>query len=68
MKPPSRVPPQSLNIPVAPRKTQGPATVLEFMGIILNSVRMEARLPADKIERLRVAFDIFQERLSCNLK
>ena len=84
MKPPSRVPPQdrtcqqsltammltfkSLNIPVAPRKTQGPATVLEFMGIILNSVRMEARLPADKIERLRVTFDIFQERLSCTLK
>ena len=43
-----------LNIPVAPNKTQGPATVLEFMGIILDSVRMEARLPADKIERLYV--------------
>ena len=59
---------KSLNIPVAPGKTQGPATVLEFMGIILDSVRMEARLPGDKIERLRVAFDIFQKRRSCTLK
>ena len=84
MEPPARVPPQdrtcqqsltammltfkNLNIPVAPGKTQGPATVLEFMGIILDSVRMEARLPGDKIERLRVAFDIFQKRRSCTLK
>ena len=68
MEPPSELPPhnsacqqsltammltfKNLNIPVAPSKTQGPATVLEFKGIILDSVRMEARLPADKIERL----------------
>ncbi|CAB4006365.1 Hypothetical predicted protein [Paramuricea clavata] len=68
MEPPAWVPPQdhtcqqsltammltfkSLNIPVAPGKTQGPATVLEFMGIILDTVRMEARPPGDKIERL----------------
>ena len=38
------------------------------MGIILDSVRMEAHLPGDKIERLRVAFDIFQKRRSCTLK
>ncbi|CAB4015494.1 probable ATP-dependent RNA helicase DDX43, partial [Paramuricea clavata] len=35
---------KSLNIPVAPGKIQGPATVLEFMGIILDSVRMEVPL------------------------
>ena len=84
MEPPSELPPhdsacqqsltammltfKNLNIPVAPSKTQGPATVLEFMGIILDSVRMEARLPADKIEGLRVAFASFQARKSCTLK
>ena len=78
MEPPSELPPhdsacqqsltammlafKNLNIPVAPNKTQGPATVLEFMGIILDSVRMEARLPADKIEGLRIAFASFEAR------
>jgi hypothetical protein len=38
------------------------------MGIILDSVGMEACLPGDKIERLRVAFDIFHKRRSCTLK
>ena len=59
---------KNLNISVAPNTTQGPTTVLEFMGIILDSVRMEARLPADKIERLRVAFASFQARKLCTLK
>ena len=84
MEPPSELPPndsacqqsltammltfKNLNIPVAPSKTQGPATVLESMGIILDSVRMEARLPAGKIERLRVAFASFKARKSCTLK
>ncbi|CAB4030789.1 Hypothetical predicted protein, partial [Paramuricea clavata] len=84
MEPPSQLPPhystcqqsltammltfKNLNIPLAPGKTQGPATVLEFMGIILDSVRMEARLPDDKIERLRAVFNTFQKRRSCTLK
>lgn len=59
---------KNLNIPIAPGKTEGPRTVLEFMGIILDTIRMEARLPADKIERLRTAFELFQKRRSCTLK
>ena len=38
---------KNLGIPIAADKTQGPCTVLEFMGIILDSERMEARLPPD---------------------
>ena len=53
---------RNISIPIAASKTQGPLKVLEFMGIILDSVRMEARLPADKIERLRAAFDLFQNK------
>ena len=59
---------KNLNIPIAPGKTEGPHNVLEFMGIILDSIRMEARLPADKIERLRTALELFHKRKSCTLK
>ena len=33
--------------------------------ITSHNVRMEARLPADKIEGLRSAFDLFQNKLAC---
>ena len=55
-------------IPIAASKTQGPVKVIEFMDIILDSVRMEARLPADKIERLRAAFDLFENKRASSLK
>lgn len=32
-------------------KTLGPFQVLEFMGIELDSMHMEARLPEDKLQR-----------------
>ena len=44
----------SVGAPVVASKTLGPSTVLEFMGIELDSLKMEARLPADKLDRLRV--------------
>jgi hypothetical protein len=47
----------NLNIPIAPSKTQGPLKVLDFMGITLHTPRMEARLPTDKIERLKDFLD-----------
>ena len=42
-----------LGIPLAPGKTFRPSTELEFMGILLDSQKMEARLPDDKLSRLR---------------
>ena len=47
---------RNLGIPIAPHKTQGPSTILEFMGIVLDSDRMEARLPPDKVQRLTSCF------------
>ena len=38
-----------LNIPLAPHKTEGPATTLTFLGIELDTVAMQARLPPDKL-------------------
>ena len=58
----------NLNIPIAPSKTQGPLQVLDFMGITLDTLRMDARLPTDKIERLKELFGQFENRRSCTLK
>lgn len=40
-----------LGIPMAPRKICGPATILSFAGIELDSIFSEARLPLDKIHK-----------------
>ncbi len=39
-------------IPVANNKTEGPTTTLSFLGILIDSVRFELRLPADKLANL----------------
>ena len=49
-------------------KTQGPCTALEFMGVILDSEKMEARVPPDKVERIRTSLAFFQRRKSCTLR
>ena len=38
-----------LGIPVAPHKTLGPAQVLEFLGVQLDTINMQAELPHQKI-------------------
>ena len=57
-----------LNVPVAPRKTFSPATSLEFMGVLLDSVKMEARLPFDELTRTREALQQWSHRKSATLK
>ena len=42
-----------LGVSLAPEKTTGPATVLQFAGITLDSVHMEARLPEAKLQKCR---------------
>ena len=42
-----------LGIPLALDKVVGPSTVLEFLGIVLDTERMEARLPCDKLSRIQ---------------
>jgi len=59
---------RNLGVPIAPHKTEGPCTTLAFMGIILETVRMEARLPADKVERIEASLALFQMKKSCTLK
>ena len=42
-----------INLPLAHDKTAGPASTLEFLGIELDTRKLEARLPPDKITKAK---------------
>ena len=42
-----------LRVPVALNKLEGPDTTVTFLGIVIDTARMELRLPLDKLTRLR---------------
>lgn len=58
----------NLGVPIAANKTEGPSTTLEFMGVILDTVRMEARIPGDKVERIQAFLALYQAKESCTLR
>ena len=57
-----------LGIPIAPDKTIGPATVLSFAGIELDTIRSEARLPPDKVLRCKNMLSEFLMRKKVTLR
>ena len=57
-----------LGVPIAPEKTVGPATELPFVGISLDSIRMEARLPEEKLEKCRAMLLDFYKRRKVTLR
>ena len=48
---------QQLGVPLAMEKVEGPLTSLTFLGITLDTVQMEIRLPDDKLARIRQCID-----------
>ena len=44
---------QDMGVPVAEHKTQGLSTVLAFLGIEIDTVHMQLRLPSEKLARLQ---------------
>lgn len=57
----------SLKAQVVASKTIGPSWEIDFMGIILDSIRMEAHLPQDKLVRINRLFNSFKNRRSAHL-
>ena len=57
-----------LNISIAPRKTFPACTCLEFMGILLDSNKMEAHPPVDKLTHLQAALGQWTNRNSATLQ
>ena len=59
---------KNLNIPISAAKTEGHCKVIQFMGNILDSYAMEARLPEDKIQRIKTTFSEFRSKRSTTLQ
>ena len=55
-----------LNVPIAMHKTVGPVTCLEYLGIILDSEKMEARLPQEKVDRICEFISSISVKSSCS--
>ena len=51
-----------LGIPVAMDKVDGPATVLTFLGLELDSVLQQIRLPAEKLQAILKELEDWQQR------
>ena len=58
----------TLGVPIAEHKTEGPSLIIEFLGIILDSQKMEARLPPDKLNRLSIELDAWHIKKSATLQ
>lgn len=56
---------KKLGIPIAPHKVHGPQAIMEFLGIILDSIKMELRLPQDKLCRIRAMVNRWSQRKVC---
>lgn len=54
-----------LGIPLSTKKTEGPCTELEYLGIILDTINMEARLPLEKVKRIQGILESFRHRKTC---
>ena len=54
-----------LRLPIAPHKTVGPTHALEYLGITLDTIATEARLPENKLDRLRIMIEKFVGQSSC---
>lgn len=56
---------KKLNIKIAPHKTVGPTTELEYLGLTLDTQAMECRLPPDKLHRIKGMVNRFLGRSKC---
>lgn len=50
-----------INVPMAPEKTIGPATVINFMGYKIDSILSEVHLPQDKLDKCTEAISSLLE-------
>lgn len=58
----------ALGIPIADHKRDGPTTCLTFLGIEVDTVAGQLRLPAEKLQRLKTLLREWGNRKSCRRK
>lgn len=54
-----------LGVPLAEEKCEGPATHIIFLGIEIDSMAMELRLPVDKLRRIQDELQRWQSKKRC---
>ena len=54
-----------LGVPLAKHKRLGPTVCLEYLGLILDSINMQARLPSIKVHRIIEVIETLLEQSSC---
>ena len=59
---------EELGIPIASDKTEGPTTCLTFLGIELDTVEMQARLPPPKLLELQQLCTIWERKKTASVK
>lgn len=57
-----------LGVPIALDKCEGPATCLTILGIEIDSVTQELRLPQDKLKRVKQTIQHWRGRKCCTLR
>ena len=55
-----------LGVPISTDKLEGPSTSLSFLGIILDTNRMEIRLPPDKLARIQQLLETWLPKKKAN--
>ena len=55
----------NLGVPLSPEKTEGPSSVLTFLGIEINTIEGILGLPAEKLQRLNTTVREWLPRKSC---
>lgn len=59
---------EALGVPIKDEKTEGPSSVLTFLGIELDTVMMEARLPVEKVVKVRNLLSSIKKRKKVTLR
>ena len=59
---------RELGVPIAEHKTDGPTTCLVFLGIEIDTVAGQLRLPGDKLRRLQALLRQWGDRKVCSHK
>jgi hypothetical protein len=57
-----------LGVPLAEDKLEGPTTLLAFLGLLIDTMRMEIRVPAEKIAKARSLINTFKGRKRVTLR
>lgn len=59
---------QDINLPIKSEKTVLPTTTLTFMGLEIDSLKFEIRLPEDKLIKLRQTISAFKGKRTATLR